>query len=109
MMRTTIPRVCMSRIRTPAFCQSFVTSRPMWGEGDTGAIRPGGAATSDTFNRREQALENMYFKQHEIENLKKMREKLAIQRKQLDEVESHLNDLEQAASQRAAAETQQSK
>ncbi|EHY59118.1 hypothetical protein ABEF95_012434 [Exophiala dermatitidis] len=109
MMRTTIPRACMTRIRTPAFCQSFVTSHPMWSEGDTGAIRPGGVASSDTFNRREQALENMYFKQHELENIKKMREKLLAQRKQLDEVESHLNEMEQAATQRAAEAEKQSK
>ncbi|KIW67291.1 hypothetical protein PV04_06556 [Phialophora macrospora] len=99
MLRTRMPRLCATRIRTPQFCQAqtFVTSRPFLSEGDTGAIRPGGSAASDTFNRREQALENMYFKQHELENIRKMREKLASQRKQLDEVESHLDEMEKAA------------
>jgi len=86
----------MSRIRTPAFCQSFSTSRPRLSAGDTGAVRPGGVASSDTFNRREQVLENMYFKQHEMENIKKIREKLAAQRKHLDEVENQLNEMEKA-------------
>ncbi|EXJ81116.1 hypothetical protein A1O3_07404 [Capronia epimyces CBS 606.96] len=73
-------------------------------EGDTGAVRAGGVASGDSFNRREQALENVYFRQHELDNIKKMKEKLAAQRKHLDEVESHLIEMEQAASQRAAAE-----
>ncbi|KAH0844837.1 hypothetical protein AYO21_05829 [Fonsecaea monophora] len=102
MLRTTIPRSCMTRIRTPQFCQSFVTVRPNWSEGDTGSIRAGGVAASDSFNRREQVLENMYFKQHEIENIRKMREKLLAQRKHLDEVESHLNEMEAAAIKKAA-------
>ncbi|KIW32075.1 uncharacterized protein PV07_03649 [Cladophialophora immunda] len=105
MLRTSIPRSCMTRIRTPQFCQSFATTRQSWSEGDTGAVRPGGVAVSDPFNRREQVLENMYFKQHEIENIRKMREKLAAQRKHLDEVESHLNEMEEAA--KAAAATEQ--
>ncbi|EXJ58725.1 hypothetical protein A1O7_06154 [Cladophialophora yegresii CBS 114405] len=64
-----MPRICATRIRTPQFCQSqaqtFVTSRPFLSAGDTGAVRQGGTAAS--FNRREQVLENMYFKQHEME------------------------------------------
>ncbi|EXJ68141.1 uncharacterized protein A1O5_08756, partial [Cladophialophora psammophila CBS 110553] len=103
MLRTTITRNCMTRIRTPQFCQSFATTRQSWSEGDTGAVRPGGIAVSDPFNRREQVLENMYFKQHEMENIQKMKEKLAAQRKHLDEVESHLNDMEAAAIQAAQA------
>jgi len=91
----------MSRIRTPAFCQSFVTTRPLLSEGDTGSIRAGGVASGDSFNRREQALENMYFKQHEVENIRKMKEKLLAQRKHLDEVESQLNQMEQDAQARA--------
>ncbi|ETI22307.1 hypothetical protein G647_06381 [Cladophialophora carrionii CBS 160.54] len=96
-----MPRICATRIRTPQFCQSqtFVTSRPFLSAGDTGAVRQGGVAASDSFNRREQVLENMYFKQHEMENIRKIREKLASQRKQLDEVESHLDEMEKAATQ----------
>ncbi|KIX02596.1 uncharacterized protein Z518_08537 [Rhinocladiella mackenziei CBS 650.93] len=97
MIRTTMPRAYTTRITTPAFCQSFVTSRPRFSEGDTGAVRSGGVAAGDSFIRREQAIENMYFKQHEMENIKKMREKLMAQRKHLDEVESHLNEMEKAA------------
>jgi len=96
-----MPRICGTRIRTPQFCQSqtFVTSQQRLNEGDTGGVRQGGAASSDSFNRREQVLENMYFKQHEMENIRKIREKLASQRIQLDEVESHLDEMEKAAKQ----------
>lgn len=45
MLRTSIARAGMSRIRSPAFCQSFVTSHPMKAEGDTGALRSGGIAS----------------------------------------------------------------
>jgi len=80
----------------------------MLGEGATGAVRSGGVASGDSFNRREQVLENMYFKQHEVENIKKMREKLLAQRKHLDEVESHLDEMEKAAqAQVQAQEVQQ--
>jgi len=44
----------------------------------------------------------MYFKQHEMENIRKIRDKLASQRKQLDEVESHLDEMEKAATQSQA-------
>ncbi|KAI1627917.1 mitochondrial ATPase inhibitor, IATP-domain-containing protein [Exophiala viscosa] len=87
----------MSRITTPAFCQSFVTSHPIRAEGDTGAMRSGGVAAGDSFIRREQAMENVWVRQHEVENIQKMRERLEAQRKQLDQFESHLEEMEKAA------------
>ncbi|KEF59237.1 uncharacterized protein A1O9_04081 [Exophiala aquamarina CBS 119918] len=97
MIRTRIHSACRSSIRTPAFCQSFSSARPSLREGDTGAIRPGGVAASDTFSRREHVIEDLYVKQHELENIRKLREKLAAQRKHLDEVEEHINEMEKTA------------
>ncbi|RVX74444.1 hypothetical protein B0A52_01570 [Exophiala mesophila] len=97
MMRTRMPTACMTRIRTPAFCQSFSSGRPKLSEGDTGAIRSGGIAAGDTFSRREHVIEDLYVKQHEMENIKKLREKLAAQRKHLDEVEHHIDEMEKLA------------
>jgi len=63
-------------------------------EGDTGSVRSGGSASGDSFQKREQANENMFIRQKEMESLKKLKEKLALQRKHLDELDSHIAELE---------------
>lgn len=103
MIRTRIQTACRSSIKTPAFCQSFSSARPSLREGDTGGVRSGGIAAADTFNRREHVIEDLYVKQHELENIKKLREKLAAQRKHLDEVENHINEMEKAAVEKVEA------
>ncbi|KAI9867531.1 MAG: hypothetical protein M1823_009114 [Watsoniomyces obsoletus] len=63
-------------------------------EGDTGSTRSGGSASSDAFTRREQASENKFIREKEMESLRKLKEKLAAQRKHLDELDSHIKELE---------------
>ncbi|KAL6244447.1 hypothetical protein RBB50_008689 [Rhinocladiella similis] len=79
---------------------------PMRAEGDTGAMRSGGIAAGDSFTRREQSIENVWFRQHEVDNIKKMREKLLAQKKQLADFEQHLDEMEQAARLRQEAATE---
>ncbi|ETN47078.1 uncharacterized protein HMPREF1541_01268 [Cyphellophora europaea CBS 101466] len=64
--------------------------------GDTGSVRPGGEAASDSFQKREQALENMYIHQRELENLKKIQEKLARHRAHLEELDMHVGEMVEA-------------
>jgi len=42
-------------------------------------------------------MENMFIRQKELEHFKKLREKLAEQRKHLDDVESHIEEMEKAS------------
>ena len=44
----------------------------------------------DSFTRREKAQEDYYIKQREKERLSKLREKLAAQRKHLDDLEEDM-------------------
>ncbi|KAK5467163.1 hypothetical protein LTS15_000134 [Exophiala xenobiotica] len=81
--------------------------RPLWSEGDTGAVRSGGMAAGDSFTRREQSIENVWFRQHEIENIKQMRQKLNAQKKQLADFETHLDEMEKAAEERKDAAGQE--
>ncbi|EWC45817.1 hypothetical protein DRE_05154 [Drechslerella stenobrocha 248] len=68
-----------------------------YSEGDTGGVRYGGDAAGDSFTRREKAQEDFYIKQRERERLSKLREKLAAQRKHLDDLEEDIKELEKEA------------
>jgi ATPase inhibitor, mitochondrial len=74
--------------------------------GSVGGTRSGGSASSDSFNKREKAAEDMvrlvpwgwcwwqYMKQREAEKLKALRKMLEEQREHIDEIEKHINKLE---------------
>ncbi|RMZ85420.1 hypothetical protein DV737_g791, partial [Chaetothyriales sp. CBS 132003] len=78
----------------PSLSRPFTMTAVRAGEGDLGGLRSGGRASSDAFSRREQASENKFIREKELESLKKLKEKLAIQRKHLDELDKHIEELE---------------
>ncbi|KAF2090967.1 hypothetical protein K490DRAFT_62298 [Saccharata proteae CBS 121410] len=88
MLRTTITRA----VKAPA-ARTFSTSVRALAAGDTGAIRPGGEAAGDAFQKREKANEAKYIKEKEMEKLQQLKQKLAAQRQHIDELEKHLDDL----------------
>lgn len=48
---------------------------------------------TDAFKDRENAQENVYIKKHEAEQLKKLKERLAEQKKAVDQLEKDIQDL----------------
>jgi len=48
----------------------------------------------DSFTKREQASENMFIREREMETLRQLKQKLQAQRKHLDELDAHIADLE---------------
>ncbi|KAG0138109.1 mitochondrial ATPase inhibitor, IATP-domain-containing protein [Tuber indicum] len=86
MLRTTIARTLrVNRI---------VMLRP-YTEGATGSgtARPGGEAAGDAFTKREKANEDFYVRAQERAKLLQLKEKLANQRKHLDELDAHIDEL----------------
>ncbi|KAJ5574314.1 uncharacterized protein N7459_008741 [Penicillium hispanicum] len=74
--------------------RSFSAAVPRMGEGDTGAPRPSAGGTSgDAFTKREAAQEALYIREKELEKLAKLKQKIGDQRKHLDELENHINNL----------------
>ncbi|KAJ5095752.1 hypothetical protein NUU61_005108 [Penicillium alfredii] len=73
--------------------RSFSAAVPRMGEGDTGAPRSGGAASSDAFTKREAAQEAIYIREKELEKLGSLKKKITEQRKHLDELEGHIDKL----------------
>ncbi|KAF2758598.1 hypothetical protein EJ05DRAFT_510504 [Pseudovirgaria hyperparasitica] len=71
----------------------FSTSLRTMAEGDTGAVRPGGSAQSDAFNKREKAAEDQYIRQEELEKIKQIREKISKEREHIDQLDKTLQDL----------------
>ncbi|KAK4993813.1 ATPase inhibitor [Elasticomyces elasticus] len=82
----TVARTLRAIRPTTQTARFSITARSMAG-GDTGAPRSGGAAQGDAFTRREQASEDFHIRQHEAEKLKALKEKIAAQQKQVDELE----------------------
>jgi len=74
--------------------RSFSVAAIRSAEGDTGAARSGGAASGDSFSKREAASENLFIRQKEKESLQKLKEKLQTQRAHLDELDKHVKELE---------------
>jgi ATPase inhibitor, mitochondrial len=71
----------------------FFTSRRQ-AEGDVGALRAGGQAYSDAFNRREKAAEDMYVREREKTILALLREKVAKQEQILAKDKAMLAEME---------------
>ncbi|KAE8388432.1 mitochondrial ATPase inhibitor, IATP-domain-containing protein [Aspergillus alliaceus] len=82
---TTANRALISR--------SFSALAPKMAEGDTGAPRPGGSAQADQFTKREAAQENFYIHEKEREKLLALRRKVQEQRKHLDELDQHIEEM----------------
>jgi len=65
----------------------------MAGEVGSGASRSGGERAGDAFTKREAASEEFYIKEEEKRKLGELKEKLAGQRKHLDELERNIDDM----------------
>jgi hypothetical protein len=61
--------------------------------GDTGATRPGGVQSSDSFQKREAAQEGLYIHQKEQEKLLALKKKIEEQRTHLNELEDNLEKI----------------
>ncbi|RMZ82144.1 hypothetical protein DV738_g1883, partial [Chaetothyriales sp. CBS 135597] len=77
---------------SPSLTRTFAATAFRAGDGDLGGVRSSGS--SDAFTRREQASENKFIREKELESLRKLKEKLAVQRKHLDELDKHIEELE---------------
>ncbi|KAL4808950.1 hypothetical protein BDV18DRAFT_157888 [Aspergillus unguis] len=66
MLRQSVARPLTSASRA-ILTRPFSAIAPRMGEGDTGATRPGGAKSSDSFHAREKAQEGLYIHQKEQE------------------------------------------
>ncbi|KAF2232929.1 putative ATPase inhibitor mitochondrial precursor [Viridothelium virens] len=73
--------------------RSFSVASRMMAEGDTGAPRSGGAASSDAFTKRESASEEMFIRDQERQKLASLRAKIGEHKKHLEELEKHVDDL----------------
>ncbi|KAJ9604097.1 ATPase inhibitor [Cladophialophora chaetospira] len=93
MLRTQVVKLARASA-APSIRRSFSISAIRAAEGDTGGMRSGGSAQADSFTKREQASENKFIKEKEMESLKRLREKLQQQRKHLDELDKHIQELE---------------
>ncbi|KAF8474249.1 mitochondrial ATPase inhibitor, IATP-domain-containing protein [Kalaharituber pfeilii] len=95
MLRTSIIRSA-SIIRAQRFAPAVLSARYMTtGEGATGAgyARPTGEAGGDSFTKREKAVEDYYIRQKEKEKLIELRDKLRQQKKHLDDLDAHIEEL----------------
>ncbi|OAP58954.1 hypothetical protein AYL99_06251 [Fonsecaea erecta] len=118
MLRTQVIKLARASA-APSVRRSFSITAVRASEGDTGAPRYGGSAAGDAFTRREQASETKFIREKEMEryfpleqkvfckwltcafasnnSLRKLKEKLAQQRKHLDELDEHIQELERDA------------
>ncbi|EPS30327.1 hypothetical protein POX_b02662 [Penicillium oxalicum] len=92
MLRQSVIRPAVMANRS-LLTRSFSVAVPRMGEGDTGAPRAGGAASGDSFTKREAAQEALYIREKEMEKLAQLRKKISDQRAHLDELESHIDSL----------------
>lgn len=63
------------------------------GDTGSGSSRPSGERAGDAFTRREAASEELYIRQEEKAKLMAIREKLAAQKKHIEELDRHIQDL----------------
>ncbi|KAK5057565.1 hypothetical protein LTR84_011565 [Exophiala bonariae] len=91
MLRTQVVKLARA---TPVVRRSFSSTVMRAAEGDTGAPRSGGSASSDAFTKREQASEAKYIRDKELESIKKLKEKLEAQREHLNKLDQHIKDME---------------
>ncbi|KAF2454615.1 mitochondrial ATPase inhibitor, IATP-domain-containing protein [Lineolata rhizophorae] len=75
--------------------RALSTSARLMSAGDTGSgfSRPGGERSGDAYTRREKANEDLYIKEEEKRKLMQLKEKITAQRKHMDELEKHIDDL----------------
>ncbi|EEH36334.2 hypothetical protein PAAG_06752 [Paracoccidioides lutzii Pb01] len=74
--------------------RSFSIAAARMSEGDVGAPRSTGKMTTgNSWTKKEAADEAIYIKQREMEKLQILREKLKQQRKHLDELDAHIEQL----------------
>ncbi|KAL4973372.1 mitochondrial ATPase inhibitor, IATP-domain-containing protein [Aspergillus desertorum] len=90
MLRQSITRPVTTTSRA-ILTRPFSAIAHRMGEGDTGAPRPGGAAHSDAWQKRETAQENLYMYEREKEKLEALKKKIQEQREHLDELDKHLD------------------
>ncbi|KAH8700308.1 mitochondrial ATPase inhibitor, IATP-domain-containing protein [Talaromyces proteolyticus] len=93
MFRNSVSRPLLRVNQTLVARRSFSAVAVRMAEGDTGAPRPGGVQSSDSFTKREAASESMYVKEKELEKLKQLKAKLKEQRRHLDELDKHIDEL----------------
>ncbi|QKX53566.1 uncharacterized protein TRUGW13939_00645 [Talaromyces rugulosus] len=93
MFRNAVSRPLLRVNQTVVAKRSFSAIPARMGEGDTGAPRSGGVASSDAFTRREAASENKFVKEKELEKLSLLKQKLKEQRRHLDDLDKHIDDL----------------
>lgn len=87
-----IPRVATAGARIQTTRSFSIAARRM-AEGDAGAPRSGGAASSDSFTKREQANEDFYVKQQEREKLEALKKKIADSEEQLAKDRKQAEDM----------------
>jgi hypothetical protein len=59
----------------------------------SGASRPTGSAGGDAFTKREAASEELYIRQEEKAKLLAIKEKLKQQRKHMEDLDKHIDDV----------------
>jgi len=89
MLRASIVRSA----RAIATQRAFTTSRAVMGAGDTGGIRSGGERAGDAYTRREQGNEAQYIREEERRKLLELKQKLAAQRKHVDELAKTIDEM----------------
>ncbi|KAJ5523266.1 hypothetical protein N7513_012810 [Penicillium frequentans] len=93
MLRQSIIRPAAIATRALQY-RSFSVAVPRMGEGDSSTPRASGVPTSgDAFTKREAAQESMYIREKELEKLSKLKKQIAEQRKHLDDLEGHIDNL----------------
>lgn len=91
MLRTNVTR----NVRLFAPRRLLSTTPRVMAGGDTGSgfSRASGERAGDAFTRREAASEELYIKREERAKLLAIREKLAEQKKHIEELDRHIQDL----------------
>lgn len=86
---TTLPHLVSTLSTKPSpthtILRTLTTSPTLSSEGATGATRPGGAAHSDAFTKREKAAEDMWVREREKNIMAVLRDKIARQEALLEE------------------------
>ncbi|KAI9732069.1 MAG: hypothetical protein M1818_007664 [Claussenomyces sp. TS43310] len=73
--------------------RAFATTSRVMAAGDTGSVRAGGVASSDSFNKREKANEDLTIRKREQEKLLELKKKLADQHEHLKKLEASIDQI----------------
>ncbi|KAL3450620.1 mitochondrial ATPase inhibitor, IATP-domain-containing protein [Aspergillus insuetus] len=92
MLRQSVTRPLTATSRA-VLTRPFSAVAPRMAAGDTGATRPGGVQSSDSFQKREAAQEGLYIHQKEQEKLLALKKKIEEQRSHLNELEENLDKI----------------